>query len=178
MGRDDRINSNDSAINETFKDLHMFVRDINLNKELEMKYKPGMIIHEKFITDASYKVGGMVTSHRYAIISNSMKDFSMFEQDTNWGLCVARTDAYFKVLDVYTYQDKTQITLLHLPLGKDWKLFQGRRFEEEDGLIEIARPGFEQRCCQQPVPELTTDLWIERCSFPLGMDENGNFYDL
>lgn len=29
-----------------------------------------------------------------------------------------------------------------------------------------------------PIPELATDKWLDRCKFPLGMDDNGNFFEL
>ena len=61
---------------------------------------------------------GMVTSHRYAILSNHMGDFREYEHGTNWGLFVAK-HSHFKVIDIYEYNGKTQILLLHLPDDKD-----------------------------------------------------------
>lgn len=60
-------------LNDTVTDTALVVRDINLSKDLEERYIPGTIILERGFTDASYKVGGMLTSHRYAIITNKIK---------------------------------------------------------------------------------------------------------
>lgn len=76
----------------------------------------------KRFVDASHRVMGMITTHRYSILSNHMRDLRPFEHGTNWGLSVAPRDAHFKVLDVYTYGNKTQILLLHLPEDENWKL--------------------------------------------------------
>lgn len=92
----------EAAMNMTYRGLQMFVRDVNLGS-LASKYEPDLILTEKGFTDASIRVGGMVTSHRFAILSNHMADFSEFEHETNWGLCVANRDSYFKVLDVYQF---------------------------------------------------------------------------
>lgn len=52
-----------------------------------------------------------------------MLDISEYEQGTNWGLCVADHESRFKVLDVYEYEGKTQITLLHLLDDDRWRIF-------------------------------------------------------
>jgi len=36
---------------------------------------------------------------------------------------------------------------------------------------------FKAECDNETVPELTTDVWLDRCSFPLGTDADGNFFD-
>lgn len=53
---------------------------------------------------------GMLTTHRYVILSNHMADMSQFEHDTHWGLCVAQKDAHFKVLGQYTFEGKTGLS--------------------------------------------------------------------
>ena len=87
-----------NVINRTLSGLQMFVRDVNLPEEIASKYKAGMLIHELGYTDASHRVCGMVTSHRFMILSNHMADLASFEQGTNWGLCVAQKGAHFLVL--------------------------------------------------------------------------------
>ena len=165
-------------INEIFPGLSMFVRDVNLSADAAAKYVPGMIIKELGFTDASCRVMGMVTSHRFAILSNRMKDISAFEHGTNWGLCVANAGAYYKVLDVYTFKGKTQILLLHLPYDDRWKLFRGLELivngqDLEEMLTTECRGRFENKSQQKPVPELSTKDWLARCEWPLGMDGLG-----
>ena len=113
----------DKAINDYMSEIDMYVRDVNLLPEHAEKYKPGMIIMERGFTDASSRIGGMVTSHRFTILSNHMFDLSEHEHGTNGVSFVADHNGRFKVLDVYEYRDKT-ILLLHLPDNHRWKLFK------------------------------------------------------
>lgn len=99
------------------------VRDVNLDPEVAALYKPGMIIRDKAFIGASKRVGGLATTHRFSIFSNHMVDISEYEQGTNWGLCVADHESRFKVLDVYEYEGKTQITLIHLLDDDRWRIF-------------------------------------------------------
>ena len=57
----------------------MVVRDVNLPQILDRKYIPGTIILEKGFTDASHRIGGMVTTHRFTILSNHMADLAAFD---------------------------------------------------------------------------------------------------
>lgn len=166
------------AVNRTFPGLMMFVRDVNLSDDIAQKYLPGTLIREKAFVDASHRVMGMITTHRYGILSNHMANLESFEHGTNWGLCVANRDSRFKVLTVHKYCGKTLILLLHLPDDEDWKLFQNVWINIEDDLISTSIKRFENKCDLEAVPELTTDEWLQRCSFPLGMDDGGNFFEL
>ena len=168
----------EDLINEILPGLTMYVRDVNLSLVCAKKYEPQTIIMERGFTDASSRVMGMVTTHRYAILSNHMADFGEFEHGTNWGLFVARNNAHFKVLDIYEYQGRTQILLLHLPDDRRWKPFENVKLSIEDQLIKDSRERFENKSVQDPVPELITKEWLARCSSPLGMTDSGVFFDL
>ena len=151
-----------------------YVRDVNLKPELAEKYEPGQIITEKGFVDASDRIGGMVTTHRYMILSGYMADFSRFEEKTNWGLHVAKNNSRFKVLDVYTIGDKTQILLLQLPDGFDGAFDNRTDIEEE--FIEMERENFKKELQLDVISDLADEIWLERCSFPLGMSDEGEFY--
>ncbi len=114
---------------------------------------------------------GMKTSHRFAILSNHMEELSN-------GIMVAQSNSHFVVLDNYEYHGKTLITLLHLPNDKRWKLFQNVRLDIYDDIIKETRERFENKCEQAVIPELATEEWLKRCSHPLGMDMQGNMFDL
>lgn len=167
-----------AALNEILPGLTMYVRDVNLPQRLAEKYIPDMIILEKGFTDASSKVMGMKTTHRFAILSNHMGDLTAYEQGTNWGLFVAAHDSHFLILDKYEYHGKTQIILLHLPNDKRWKLFQNVKVNVLDAVVKDTRKRFEAKCGQEVLPELATDAWLDRCRAPLGMDDDGNLFDL
>ena len=156
----------------------MYVRDVNLDPVCAKQYKKDMIIMERGFTDASSRVMGMKTTHRFAILSNHMADFSVYEHDTCWGLFVAQSFSHFLVLDVYEYEGKTQILLLHLPNDKRWKMFRNIKCNVLNDIIKDSRTRFENKCLKEPVAELVTSEWLERCSAPLGMDDYGNLFDL
>lgn len=167
-----------ATINEILPGIAMYVRDVDLNKKCAEAYQPGMILMERGFTDASARVMGMNTTHRFTILSNHMADFGDVEHDTNWNLFVANHGAHFKVLDVYEYQGRTQILLLHLPDDDRWKLFKTVTLSLEEKLIDDSRKRFENKCVLEVVPELNTPEWKDRCKDPVGMDEDGTLYDI
>ena len=156
----------------------LFARDMNLPEELARRYTPGRLIREKAFTDASNRFMGMVTTHRYVILSNHMVDLSQFEQGTNWGLHVAQKGSRFKVLGQHTYHGKTGLFLLHLPDDESWRLWRTVEFSMDRQLYEMAVQRFVQKCAQLPVPELTQTAWLDRCAFPVGMSDDGVFWPL
>jgi len=168
----------EEVMNRTFSGLMMFVRDVNLPDNIAKKYIPGMIIREKAFVDASHRVMGMITTHRFGILSNHMAKFEEYEDGMNWGLCVANRDSHFKVLAVHEYSGKTLIVLLHLPNDDDWKIFQKIRSNIEDDMASSAIERFENKCNLEPIPELTTERWLERCSFPIGVSDEGKYFEL
>ena len=149
----------EKLLNDTFPGLTMFVRDVNLNIVCAQTYQAGMIIRERGFADASRRVMGMITTHRFAILSNHMMDLSLLEHGTGWGLCVAQAGAHFKVLD-------------------RWRVFENMTSNIETQVIESSRKRFRLKAFVEPVPELTTQEWLSRCADPLGMDENGNLFEL
>ena len=112
-----------AVADKMYPGIALFARDVNLPEELARKYTPGLLIREKAFTDASSRFMGMVTTHRYVILSNHMADLSQFEH-VHWGLHVAQKDSHFKVLGQHTHEGKTGIFLLHLPDDESWRLWQ------------------------------------------------------
>ena len=165
-------------MNNMYPGITLFARDVNLLPGFAEKYRAGMIIREKGFTDATIRFGGMATSHRYVILSNHMKNFAMLENGTNWGLYVANRDAHFKVLGQVTYKGKTGIFLLHLPDDETWKAYQTIEFSLDKELYEKAVSRFQAKALDAPVPELAAREWLDRCQFPVGMSDGGQFWPL
>lgn len=157
----------EDLFNELFPGLSILVRDINLTPEEMAPYKVGQIIRVPFFTDASWRVGGMVTTHRYAVLSNHFRDFGSID-DKNWGLVVAPRGARFKVMDIFEFAGKTQITLLHLPDDARWEIFKVLQTNYDQKLVDMSRDCMNRKCLLDPIPELATEEWLERCSLPLG----------
>ena len=164
--------------NKTYPGLQMFARDVNLSPELAVLYKTGMIICERGFTDATIRFMGMPATHRYVILSNHMVNMSIMEQGTNWGLHIANAGSHFKVLGQTVCNGKTGIFLLHLPDDEDWKLWKTAEFSMDDQVFQMAVQRFNSKCNAEIIPELAGHSWLDRCSMPLGMDENGHLFEL
>jgi hypothetical protein len=165
------------VVEETYSNLAVFVRDVNLPENLAAKYIAGLIFQDPGIIDASQRIGGMATTHRFAILSNHMKSLEDFDLE-NRGLCVAIMGSYFKVLGIHQYKGKTFILLLHLPDDDAWKIFPRIRVNIEDTLKEDCIRALEEKCGEPSIPELAEEEWLDRCAHPLGMDEQGEFFPL
>ncbi len=166
----------EEAINDMLPGLANHARDVNLAPDTAKLYKPGMILRDVGFVDASRRIGGLATTHRFAILSNHMADISQFEHGTNWGLCIANRGSRFKVLDVYEHEGKTQITLLHLLDDDRWRLFEDVELVVPNLTIGDIRDRFEARCSEEPIPELMTEEWLERCEHPVGTDMQGELF--
>ncbi|WP_165062080.1 hypothetical protein [Adlercreutzia sp. ZJ154] len=166
----------ENALNDMLPGLANHARDVNLDPAIAALYKPGMIIRDKAFVDASERVGGMATTHRFAIFSNHMVDLSEYEHGTNWGLCVATPESRFKVIDIYECEGKTQIALLHLLDDERWRIFANAEFRMPGLDVGDIRARFEMRCSQEPIPELATEEWLDRCSYPVGLNPSGGLY--
>ena len=165
-------------VNQTYPGLTMYVRDANLPKIVSENYEKGMIIRERGFCDASNRVMGMITTHRYGILSNHMANLTEFEHGTNWGLHVAKSGSRFKVLNNFEYNGKRLILLLHLPEDDSWKIFREIEINIDEELVENCIERFKNKCEEEPITELAKEDWLDRCSFPIGMDEDGNIFDV
>jgi hypothetical protein len=165
------------AIEQTYSNLGVFVRDVNLPENLAAKYIAGLIFQDPGIIDASQRIGGMATTHRFAILSNHMKSLEVFDLE-NRGLCVAMSGSRFKVLGTHQHNGKTFILLLHLPDGDEWKAFRYIRVDIDDTIKNECVQRLEEKCGEPVIPELAGEEWLERCEDPIGLDDSGEFFHL
>ena len=66
----------EQLMNEMLPGLQLFARDINLTPEEASKFQVGQIVRNAAFTDATSRVGGMVTTHRFSILSNHLFDLT------------------------------------------------------------------------------------------------------
>jgi len=160
----------------TYANCDLYVRDINLPEELEEEYNIGDLIQERSFVDMTDKIGKMTTSHRYAILSNHVVDFSEFEKETKRGLHTANRNSIFKILDIYKFRGKTQILLLHLIYGSDELFIDNNTINQEE--VEFARWIFEDSFEEEIIDEVNSSEWLDRCRFPIGLDNQGNLWEI
>ena len=162
--------------NQTFGGLTLFYRDTTLSEDLISKYKVGQILNERGFTDMSYKGGGLASNLRYLIASAHAKDISAISPDSAiFGHVVLRSNAWFKLLDIYKIGDKTQIFLLEIPESAV-EFFASANSNIEEDIIKKARASLEAKINVPPVPELQALDWKERTEFPIGMNAKGEFF--
>ncbi len=165
------------VFDKTLAGLRLFVRDVDLTEEQAAQYAVGDIIFERGYTEATGLIGGIPTSHRFAILSNHMTDISTMsssDEVRSWGLFVARPGSRFKVLDISECRGKTQILLLHLPDDENWRLFSGVSYEIESEYVKRSLEDFTSNCKPQVIEAVATQRWLDRCKAPLGFVSEGN----
>ena len=158
---------------ETYFGLKMYVRDMDLTNEIVDLYKNniGKTVYEKAYVDCTYKISGLNKNTRFIIVSNSIKNISMFENNTDWGICVAERDSSFKILDVTTIENKNLIILLHLK--KDMARIFKDKFEDLDKeIIKKCEEDFKEDIKREHIESLDKD-WYKRLFFPIGISDNG-----
>ena len=171
-------NKYEKLVHEVFTQLTMYVRDVNLSPQYFQQYKVGMVIREPGFIDASNCIAGMHTTHRFTILSNRMRPLTKFEREMGWGLHTSGANAYFKILDIYEVNGKTQIVLLHLLDDYRWRFFQNEESSLEADIVLDLREKFKQALLKEEIPELSSEEWLKRCAKPLGLNEAGQLIDV
>ncbi len=163
--------------NQTFGGLTLFYRDTNLSEDLISKYEVGQILLERGFTDMSFKGGGISTNCRYLIASAFGKNVSSIMPETiEFGHTMLASGAYFKVLDIYKLNGKSQIFLLNIPKNAI-DFFSKATSNIENDIVIKARESFDAKINSEPIAELEKEVWKDRIDFPIGMDEKGAFFN-
>lgn len=163
------------VIQKTCSGLTLYCRDANLPYEITHRYNKGMIIRERGFVDATALTGGIITSHRYLILSNHMAPLFQFEGNKQWALCVANKDSRFLVLGKAEYKGKRVTVLLHL-MNDTWQLFKSIDMGFFQKLRNDCYSTFKECVDKEPIPSVSTDEWLARCQFPIGMSDTGDFF--
>jgi hypothetical protein len=160
----------------TFSGLTLFYRDTTLSENLISKYQVEQILNERGFTDMSFRGGGLATNFRYLIASANAKDLSALNPDGNQvGHVVLTSDTFFKVLDIYKIEEKTQIFLLEIP-ATAIDFFASATSNVENDITKKARESFDTKVSTAPIAELQTTEWKERTEFPIGMNDKGELF--
>jgi hypothetical protein len=168
----------ETAYNDTFPGLTLYFRDCDLNPEFVSKYQVGQILMERGFTDVSGFAEGLGKNLRYAIASNKAANMGQFNPDVaKFGFHLISAPSYYKVLDIYTIGDQTQILLLNFQ-GKFLEVFKETNTDVEKKVAGMGRQNFEAKMELEPNAILYESEWIERTQFPIGMTDDGVFFPL
>ena len=176
--RDKKITDLGTLLQETLNGLAPFCRDTTLAPDILARYQLGLIFREPTFCDASYKIAGFAASHRYLILSANARCVDEMSQHPEWGLCLWMTGACFKVIDRLDQDGHTQITLLEIPEPLVPVFATEVVADLEQNLAIEARTLFDQALSHPALPELSTCLWLDRLASPLGINDDGEFFDI
>lgn len=173
----------EEIVNWTLSGLTMYYRDTQLSDDIIEKYEIGQIIRSQTFVDVSNFAGKLTKNCRFIFATNKAAPLYQINPDTEkWKLHTINANSYFKVLDIYQKEGKTQFFLLHIPArGIDFyrntvlKL-GGDNLEQQ--IIQKSRISFDQKMGIAIVPELEEQEWINRTNFPIGLDNKNNPFPL
>jgi CHAT domain-containing protein/tetratricopeptide (TPR) repeat protein len=165
-------------LNATFDACGAFVRDTTMSDALVERYIPGLLLREPTFCDASARLGGFVAPHRCLIFSSDARSLPYFEPASSWGLCLWLPNRRLKVIDKVTADGLTQFTLLEIPERLLPWFAANEPNQIEETFAAHGRELFGQFRNAAPVPELDSDAWRQRLTFPVGVDDQGRPFAL
>ncbi|HNX76303.1 MAG TPA: hypothetical protein PKM56_11475, partial [Candidatus Rifleibacterium sp.] len=139
----------------------------------KQRIEKGLMFSDPTFCDASCNFGGFASPNRYLIFSDNK---TLLEPVT--GLCVWKPGSRFMVIDVKRTRSHSQITLLELGDGKILHERAEILHEIENSLAETARHFFAVAGKIDPLREHQTLEWLQRISAPLGIKDDGNFFEI
>lgn len=163
------------ALQSTCSNLVAYCRDADLPYDIVHKYQKGMIIRERGFVDTTAMHGGIITTHRYIILSNHMAPMFQFEGDKQWALCIANMDSRFLVLGKGEGKGKRVTVLLHLN-NDTWHFFKHMDMNHFQKLLNDCYNNFKECIGKEPIASVSTKEWLARCQFPIGMNDAGEFF--
>ena len=166
----------EEAFNNTFPGLTMYYRDCDLNPEFISKYQIGQILMERGFTDVSNFAKGLNKNLRYAIASN--KAVNMKQANPNvakFGFHLISAPSHYKVLDIYTIGDKTQILLMHFE-AQYKAIFESTTSNIEEKVIGMGRKSLDDKIKMALDVNLNSEEWTKRTEFPIGTSDKGEFF--
>ena len=166
-----------TKLDDAFTQCGAFYRDTSLPWPTILSYKVGMLFREPTFCDATYKFGGFAAPHRYLIISANARCTDNFSAHPEWGLCMWQTGRIFKVIARHRTDTLTQITLLEVPEDLRGELTTAELSDIENEFVEHAGEQFIIATTLPPLPEHTDVSWLRRLEFPLGINDNGEFFE-
>jgi hypothetical protein len=160
-----------------FAECGVFYRDTVLPRKLLELYQVGLLFREPTFCDSTYKFGGLAATHRYLIISANARCIDPISLHPEWGLCIWQTDRIFKVIANQKSADFTQVTLLEVPEALRQEFTTEHLSEMEQRFAQQATRQFSAALQTQALPEHKTRLWLDRLELPVGIDDNGQFFE-
>ncbi|MBR1271927.1 hypothetical protein JQ629_31040 [Bradyrhizobium sp. AUGA SZCCT0222] len=89
-----------------------------------------------------------------------------------------QTGRIFKIIGLHEKDGRRQTTLLEIPEDALSYLWGPSLIELERDFARQAEDSFREAFSLLPVPELNKPEWLSRLTFPIGIDDQANFFPL
>lgn len=176
--KNDIFENTEEIINWTYPGATLYYKDCDLKPSIAEKFTEGKLIRNGFFLDVSARGGGIKFNTRFLIASAKAANLYEVNPDNErFGHCCLNLDSYFKVLDIYKLEGKTQFFLLHIP-AKGLKYFESVTSNLDEDFIKKARQSFEDKIHIEPISDLLEPFWLKRTNFPVGMNASDKFFPL
>ena len=169
------INFEESVFNKIYNNLAILCRDLHL-EDIGREYIPGKFIMEKELLECTPELSGFTCDTRFLIFSNMAEPISYFDTYIGLDLFILDNFSYFKIIDNCKKNGIRQISLLHIVpesmgLLNDWN-------EYDESIKKLSRE-ILSKCLKEDINDrMNSKLWKGRCFYPVGMDEDMEFYSL
>ena len=154
-----------------------FYRDTALAPAVLAMYQVGVIFRDPTFCDATYKFGGFAAPHRYLIVSAGARCIDALSAHPEWGLCIWPRDRLFKVIARHEKGPHVQITLLDVPEAQREAYVTTTLTPLEQTFAVEGAKRFEEALQRSANPEHRNRLWLDRLTYPLGIDDEGHFFE-
>lgn len=180
----------EDVLNWTMPGLQLFYRDMTTDADVRDLYKVGDIFRAgdyvnvtpilyKPVGNVRYLIASAHTAAWYEHPGNVSQDPDVVRMRRH----IIHRNSYFKVMDVYTVGDVTQVFLLHIPY-RGIGLFLGDTLMNfvTDGngtsLVDIARSSLDNKMQMEP-HELSLDpKWTRMTDGLVGLDSRHMYYEI
>jgi hypothetical protein len=144
-------------------------RDVVLHHDELALYRVGTFFREASLFDCTAHFGGIVGNTRMMVITSSPRGLGQLSARPEWGLAVLGPNELFKVLDIQTLKDKTQITVAHVPVAFEAYFRSSDAWLFDKWTVPQAQEDFREALEMKAIGVHLEEEWRRRVERPPGM---------
>lgn len=144
-------------------------RDVVLHHDELALYRVGTFFREASLFDCTAHFGGIVGNTRMMVITSSPRGLGQLSARPEWGLAVVGPDELFKVLDIQTLKEKTQITVAHVPAAFEAYFRSSDAWLFDKWTVPQAQEDFREALEMEAIGVHLEEEWRRRVERPPGM---------
>lgn len=181
----------ESLLNWVLPGLQFYYRDTDAIADASLYYQKGQTLRAGFFVDVTTKLLKPLHKTRFIIASAhaaqlfEMKGLVRENPDVGrWNLTTLHFNSYFKVMDIYSTPQCTQVFLLHIPpsaallLGDTDFNFIDQVKGNKQSLTDLARQSLDEKLHMDYHARSFDDALCKRMEAPIGLDADMKPYPL